>query len=167
MILVWKDNIGTAKPLRMTSDFPNTKDQMTRYVDRMWIEKGKSAYSRLLITHDLDPHLLFEDQSLQLWLDDANLSLAIERVQAMQTGCAGHLLGYHSTACSVENLADAIEQQPAMKGIRIEVRAEFIVLGDPKNCKGKESYTKKILKIYAAWTQVGNFRHALVQIYSS
>ena len=66
---------------------------MTRYVDRMWIEKGKSAYSRLLITHDLDPHLLFEDQSLQLWLDDANLSLALECVQAMQTGCAGHLLG--------------------------------------------------------------------------
>lgn len=169
LILAWKDDMGTTKPLRQNSDFPKSKDQMLRYVDRLWIEKSKSAYARMIINHDLDPSKLFSDEALQLWLDDNDLSLQTERIQATKTACAGHLLRYHALACNMENLVDAIEQQALMKGINVEVRAEFIILGNPKNIKKKiKERTKiKILTLYVAWNRTADARHALVKIYSS
>ena len=62
---------------------------------------------------------------------------------------------------NMDNLAEAIELQGAMKGIAIDARAEFIKL-DNKNKKfkanqkkdldkkGKEQATK-IVQIYSAW----------------
>jgi hypothetical protein len=169
LLLAWKDGMGTDKPLKQNSEFPKTKEQMLRYVDRMWMERLKSAYCRMIINHDKDSDKLFNDPHLQTWLDDNEMSVQIERIQATKTACAGHLLGYQPFGCNTNNLSDAIEQLPLMKGISVEVRSEFVVLGDPKNKtpQKKEKTKTRILKIYVAWNQTGAARQALLKIYSS
>jgi hypothetical protein len=169
ILLSWKDDLSTIKPLKQSSDFPKSKEQMLKFVDRMWIEKSKPAYCRMIVNHDKDADSLFNDSQLQNWMEDNDLSLQIERIQSTKTACAGHLLGYQPFACNVDNLADSIEQNQLMKGIKVEVRQEFVVLADPKNksAKNKERTKTKILKIYVPWNQTGEARKALVKIYSS
>ena len=178
MLLPWKEESRTVQPLKKSSDFPKNKDTLSNYLDRLWLARFMNPYCRMFITHDLAPTILFEDYELQQWLEDLQLSLEIERIQARKTCRAGHLLGYHATVVNSNNLADAIQMQPLMQGISVEIRSEFIKL-DPKkkgkptrsNAKldkdGKERTNVKIIQIYVAWEKAARARRALIEIYSS
>jgi hypothetical protein len=99
--------------------------------------------------HDTPRDTLFEDSSLQNWLGKLDLSITVERIQAKKTTNIGHLLGYHAVAVNAENLANALEMQPAINGISIDVRAEFVRFGNKKTTA--QRITEKVLQIYTSW----------------
>jgi hypothetical protein len=74
-----------------------------------------------------------------------DMSIVVERIQAQKICNVGHLLGYHAKATNMENLASAIQMQPGMQNIAVEVRAEFIKFGTSKQplalTKKYSSYT--------------------------
>jgi hypothetical protein len=137
---------------------------VSRYVDRLWIEKSKSAYCRLLASHDEDREVLFQDPPLQQWLEDSTLSLNIEPIQAHRMCKVGHLMGYHSIAVNTKTLVKSIQLQPQMKGIDLEARIEFVNL-EPGNYSARTKF--KIIQLYVAWDKAATARKALIQLYSS
>lgn len=165
LILAWKDGSGD-KPLRSRSEFPKTKVNLEKFTERLWFQKGKSPFCRILLSHDKDSEFIFNDSSLQSWLYENNLMVTIERIQARRIAKAGHLLGYHATACNTNNLAEAIEMQAVMQGIAVEIRPEFVNF-DPRNRPGNQRTNVKILQVYVAWDKSAKARRALIEIYSS
>jgi hypothetical protein len=109
-------------------------------------------------------HPVFNDGGLQNWLSDQDLAINIESIQAQKITNVGHLLGYHALAANAQNLADAIQMQPAMQGIAVEVRSEFVRFGNKKTTG--QRITAKVL-LYTSWDSASRARRALVQIYSS
>lgn len=164
LVLAWKDG-ASAKPLRSRSEFPKSKDGLVGYLDNLWMQKGKSAYCRSLLSHDTPADQLFQDHGLQSWLEGLDLSLVVDRIQAKRIGNAGHLLGFHALAANTENLADAIQNQMAMRNISVEVRSEFVRFGTKKTASQRTN--TKILQVYTAWDSTSRARRALVEIYSS
>lgn len=75
-------------------------------------------------------------------------------------------MGYHASVANTTNLADAIEQQPVMNGISVEIRSEFITLGSKKNSDTQRTKFK-ILQVYVAWDKTSRARNALINLYSS
>jgi hypothetical protein len=163
MVLAWKDG-ALGKPLRPKTEFPKSKDGISSYVDNLWMQKGCSSY-RALISHDLPMDTLFNDGGLQNWLSDQDLAINIERIQAQKITNVGHLLGYHALAANAKNLADAIQMQPAMQGIAVEVRSEFVRFVNKKTTG--QRITAKVLQLYTLWDSASRARRALIQIYSS
>jgi hypothetical protein len=159
LIIPWRED-SIDKPLSSKKEFPRSRDQMTKFVDRMWIEKSKNAYCRMLLTHNNEREAIFNDDALQRWIYESQLSLNIERIQSRKTGRAGHLMGYHATVANTINLASAIESQPEMQGISVEIRSEFITI-DNKRLK------HKILQVYVAWHCMAKARRTLIKLYSS
>jgi hypothetical protein len=164
LVVAWKDG-AHSKPLKSRSEFPKTKDGIACYVESLWMAKGKSAYCRSLLLHNVTMDSLFNDHGLQSWLSEMDLAIAVERIQAKKLCNVGHLLGYHALAVNVENLADAIQNQPALKNIAIEVRSEFVKFGNKKSAAPRSQ--TKILQLYTAWDSASRARRALVEIYSS
>lgn len=114
----------------------------------------------MLLTHNNDKETIFNDDPLQKWLYECQLSLNIERIQSRKTGRAGHLMGFHATVANTTNLATAIESQPEMNGISVEIRSEFITID---NIRLKQ----KILQVYVAWHCMAKARRTLIKLYSS
>ena len=167
IVLPWKREEAFS-PVRKGNDFPRTKSDVEKYVDRLWMEKHKSAYCRLLLAHNKNRTNLFEDPQLQSWISSSQLMLQVERIQAHNLSKAGHLLGYHSTVCNCNNLADAIQQHPLMSGYSVEVRSEFITFNAARRPAKESERTKtKILQIYVASDSAGKARRALTKIFSS
>jgi hypothetical protein len=77
--------------------------------------------------------LVYYDHGLQswLWLSKMDLAIAVECIQAKKLCNIGHLLGFISCpfAVNVEYLANAIQNQPAMKNIAVE----FVKFGNKKS----------------------------------
>ena len=177
MLLPWKEETRTVQPLKRNSEFPKTKDTLSNYLDRLWLSRFQNPYCRVYVTHDQVATFLFDDNELQQWLEDTQLSLDIERVQARRVCCAGHLLGYHTSVANSNNLADAIEMQPLMRDISVEIRAEYIKLDAKKGNKGKasakpdkdgkERTNVKIVRIYVSYDKAARARRSLIEIYSS
>jgi hypothetical protein len=164
LLNAFKDG-SSGKPLKPRSEFPKSKDGISGYVDNVWMQKGKASYCRAVMSHDQPAETLFNDSGLQSWLSDMDLMIGVERIQAKKICSAGHLLGYHALAVNTENLSEAIQNQPAMKGIQVEVRSEFVKFG---NKKGPAQRSKtKILQIYTSWDSASRARRALVSLYSS
>lgn len=115
LVLPWKED-SIIKPLRQTSDGAKTKDQLGKFVDRLWVEKNRNPFCHILVAHDTDKNSLFNDEKLQQWLVDNQVGLSIERIQAQWICKAGHLMGYHAQVVNTSNLADAIELHPLMRG---------------------------------------------------
>jgi hypothetical protein len=128
------------------------------------MQKGKSAYCRSLMAHDIPTGSLFNDHGLQSWLNEFDLSITVERIQAKQICNVGHLLGYHAMTCNMENLADAIQMQDGMQNISVEIRSEFIKLSNNRNAPRTD---KKVIQVYTAWDSASRAQRALVEIYSS
>ena len=167
IVLPWKREEAFT-PIRKGHDFPRTKTDIEKYVDRLWMEKHKSAYCRLLLAHNKNRTTLLDDSQLQNWLTTSQLMLQVERIQAHSLSKAGHLLGYHSTVCNCSNLADAIQQHPLMSGFSVEVRSEFITFNAARRPAKESERTKtKILQVYVASDSAGKARRALTQIFSS
>lgn len=164
LILAWKDG-ASSKPLRSRSEFPKSKDGLVSYVDNLWMQKGKSAYCRALLSHDMASDSLFNDHGLQSWLNELDLSIVVDRIQAKKISNVGHLLGYHSLVANAENLADAIQNLDVMGNISVEVRSEFVKFGIKKGPSQRSS--TKILQIYTSWDAASRARRALVEVYSS
>lgn len=165
MAMAWKEE-STDKPLKKNSEFPKSKEQLTKFVERLWIERTKNAYCKMLITHDEPSDKIFNDDRFQAWLYDSQLSLSIERIQARRITKAGHFMGYHALVANTTNLADAIEQQPIMRGMAVEIRSEFVVLNS-KNNSNIQRTKYKILQVYVAWDKASRARNALITLYSS
>lgn len=165
LILAWKDG-AISKPLRSRSEFPKSKDGLVGYLDNLWMQKGRAAYCRAVLSHDMSADQLFQDSDLQVWLDGLDLGLHVDRIQAQRVGNAGHLLGYHALVANTENLADAIQNQLVMGNIAVEVRSEFVRFGNKKQGPAQRTNTK-ILQIYTSWDSTSRARRALVEIYSS
>ena len=87
-------------------------------------------------------------------------------LQSRRVARAGHFMGYHASVANTTNLADAIEQQPIMNGIAVEIRAEFVVLNS-KNNSNTQRTKFKILQVYVAWDKTSRARNALINLYSS
>jgi hypothetical protein len=159
LIIPWRED-SIDKPLSSKKEFPRSRDQMTKFVDRIWIEKSKNAYCRMLMTHNNEREAVFNDDALQRWIYESQLSLNIERIQSRKTGRAGHLMGYHATVANTINLASAIESQPEMHGISVEIRSEFITIDNTR-------LKHKILQVYVAWHCMAKARRTLIKLYSS
>jgi hypothetical protein len=163
ILLAWKDG-AVSKPIKFRSELPKTKEGLSVYVESLWMQKGRSAYCRALMAHDLPVLTLFHDHGLQSWLEEFDLAIAVERIQAKRICNVGHLLGYHATTANLENLAEAIQMQPVMQAISVEVRSEFVRFGSARTSQRTDT---KILQIYTAWDSAARARRALVEIYSS
>jgi hypothetical protein len=147
-------------PLRR-NNFPSTRARMSIYLDTLWLSQGRAPFCRMLLAHDRPRDSLFSDDRFRHWLREHYITLTVERIQSKDTKLAGHLLGYRADIANVEDLADAIEAQPSMAGISIEIRNEAI--------KGSKfgSKTDRILQIYVSHSQAASARHNLIQLYSS
>ena len=167
VVLPWRRE-ESFPPLRKGSDSLRSKSDVDKYVDRCWMEKNKAPYCRMLIAHNATRDKIFEDAALQNWVMTSQLMLQVERIQAHTLSKAGHLLGFHSTVCNCDNLADAIQQHPKLQGISIEIRSEFITFkigrGPPKPTERTKT---KIVQVYVASDSAGRARRALTEIYSS
>jgi hypothetical protein len=159
LIIPWRED-SIDKPLSSKKEFPRSRDQLAKFVDRIWIEKSKNAYCRMLITHNNEKEAIFNDDALQRWIYESQLSLNIERIQSRKTGRAGHLMGFHATVANTINLASAIESQPEMHGISVEIRSEFITIDNTR-------LKHKILQVYVAWHCMAKARRTLIKLYSS
>ena len=162
--LAWENEAD--KPLRQSSTFPASRSSMERFVDRLWVQRSRPAYCRMFIAHDKEAKTIFENQNLTDWLQEMQLSCTIERIQSKQTSKIGHLMGYHATVVNLGLLADAIESQPAMQGLTIEIRSELLTYATEKYANGKDRQLK-ILQIYSSWSKAHQVRKALIQLYSS
>ena len=118
MVVAWKEE-ATDKPLRKNTEFPKSKELLSKYSERLWIERTKNPYCKMLFTHDESADKIFNEPRLQAWLYDSQLSLTVERIQSRRVAHAGHFMGYHASVANTTNLADAIEQQPIMNGIAV------------------------------------------------
>ena len=169
IVLPWKRD--EFHPIRKGSEFPRTKADLDKYAERIWMQKNKSPYLRILVAHNMERQQLFDDAVLQKWLSSLQLAMDIERIQSQKMSKAGHLLGYHAQVCNCKNLADSIQYHSLMKGFAIEVRAEFVSFDATnrlsKSDKEKSKTKTKILQIYTSWESCGKVRRALTRIYSS
>lgn len=83
LIMPWKDD-STCKPLQQNSNRIKNKDQLSIYVDRLWMENNRNPFCRILIQHDSNKYDTFNDEKIQQWLTDKQLSLSIDRIQAQR-----------------------------------------------------------------------------------
>ena len=121
---------------------------MERYVNWLWVWRSQPAYCRMHLVHNKEAKAIFENHNFVNWLLEMQLSCTIERIQSKQTSKVGHLMGYHATVVHLENLADAIELQPAMKGLRIEICTELLAYAMEKYSNGKDRRMKNAPNLF-------------------
>ena len=139
---------------------PKTREDLEEYVDKLWLQKGRSPWIRFKAGNKDSKKILHDD--LTNWAKREDYTVAKEKIQAKNLSKVGFLMGYHPSALNASNLELALKQFENLKDIQIEVRNEGIQVS-----KSKPRSTARAPTIWTSWEQAGRCRSAHAKIYST
>ena len=141
--------------------FPTTKDDLEQFLDRLFLQKNKSPWSRFRLGHNKETADILTDDNIS-WARSNDYTIIKEKIQAPYLAKAGFLMGYHPLSLNPNNLEMALKQFKELKGIPIEVRVEYIQIS-----KTLPRSKARAPTIWTTWDLAGPCRIALSMIYST
>ena len=161
-IVLYTWNRGTRlTSLKKGQQLPKTREDLEEYVDKVWLQKGRSPWIRFKIRHNKPTDNILTE-SLTTWAKREDYTIMKEKIQSKTLSKVGFLMGYHPVAINATNLELALQQFPKLQKIQIEIRIEAIQVS-----KSKPRSKARAPTIWSSWENAGKCRLALAQIYSS
>ena len=117
----WREDNPT-KPITKSTAFPDTREFLSEFVDKSFVEKGKENWSRIRLGHEIRIEHFCTDKA---WFRKNGFYFKPDDLQVRSSVAAGWLLGSHPSMIS-KDLADAIQQHPSMQDIPIAIRFQAI-----------------------------------------
>lgn len=156
------NNTSPLEPLSQKSTKPQSKVELSKYMDRLFVKKGESAWIRLRIGHN--SKFIWDDEAINQTYKDNDMICQKDGLQCAITGCAGWLLGSHpSTNC--KDLSAALLQDPDLQGFQIEIRFHAIRLTTDRSLKIPANKLIKACHVHTDFNTVGKVKQALNKLY--
>ena len=161
-IVLYTWNRGTRlSSLKKGQQLPKTREDLEEYVDKVWLQKGRSPWIRFKIGHNKPTDNILTEP-LTTWAKREDYTIMKEKIQSKTLSKVGFLMGYHPAAINASNLELALQQFPKLQKIQLEIRIEAIQVS-----KSKPRSKARAPTIWTSWENAGKCRLALAQIYSS
>ena len=161
-LVLYTWNRGTRlSSLKKGQQLPKTREDLEEYVDKVWLQKGRSPWIRFKIGHNKPSEDILTD-NLTTWAKREDYTIMKEKIQSKTLSKVGFLMGYHPSALNANNLELALQQFPKLNKIQLEIRIEAIQVS-----KSKPRSQARAPTIWTSWENAGKCRIALAQIYSS
>ena len=158
--LFTRNKSSRASAISRSNQLPKARDELEQFVDKLWLQKSKSPWTRLRIGHN-KPIDDIISKDFVIWSKREDYTISKEKIQAKSLSKVGFLMGYHPDALNPNNLESALKQFDLMKGLEIEIRNEMIQVSRTKPRSKARAPT-----IWTKWEDAGKCRVALAQIYS-
>jgi hypothetical protein len=125
IIHIWNSE-NTGGTLTRKSDPLKNKSQITKFASQLFLRTGSKTEFRLRISHDVIPTLLELDS-------DTNGQISHDHIQEKLRTIIGFLVGSSPETANLEDMREAHEHHPVLRGLKVLMQAQPIKLAPGKN----------------------------------
>jgi hypothetical protein len=160
-ILGWNETLNI-KPHMKGSLAPTSRDQLQKYVANVLSRIGMDTWLRFRLAHDVDKDQFLDSAALE----EAQLQLSYDKVQAKVTTAWGWMLGAIPKTANFQDMKEFYENHPLLKDFQIEARQQSIRLF-PGRQKIPDELDVKAIYIYGDDTKTAAGRKASNRVFAA